>query len=146
MKPCIGSRWGGVGGSRYEGKYGAKKSALKQVTLLQIFLNMRNLYGTFDIWGCLDIQWVYGIGTRVEKLLEAYWACQYIPPKAGEGVCAGVHSGAGGVQGGPHVANTIQRCFRSNGRRIVCLYSGKVHGKMLASSIDDIILPIEYIG
>ena len=52
----------------------------------QIFLGLRKVYNSQDMWICLNITWMSGLGPRITGIIELNWKYQKLCPMRGGGL------------------------------------------------------------
>ena len=74
----------GNGTATLEAKLAQHLSGLAQDSILQVFMDIRNLYDSLDRGYCLETLKGYGLGPNLAHLLTHYCEWKRIVPKAGK--------------------------------------------------------------
>ena len=67
-----------------EAKLEHKLTGIFHETLFQVFIDLAKAYDSLHIGICVEIQWVYVLGPKLQRLLQRYWDVKKVIPKAGK--------------------------------------------------------------
>ena len=98
----------GTGNTTLEVKILQQVTAMREVVLHVIFLDLHKLYNALDKPRCLEILEGYGVGPRVLRLLRRYWAQLQMVARAGGVLWSTLPQGERRNTGGTIVAHHIK--------------------------------------
>ena len=91
----------GTGTAIMEEKLEQQIAGIVHELLFQVFIDVRNSYDSLDRGMCMEIVRGYGLGYKIQRLLQHYWDGQRLVPKSGKYYGRPFRTGRGVTQGGP---------------------------------------------
>ena len=84
-----------------EAKLEQKLAGILHKPLFQVFLDVRKAHNSLDQGRCTEILREYGLGLRLQQLLQRYWEGQRVVTKSGKYYRRPFSRGRGATQGEP---------------------------------------------
>ena len=91
----------GTGTAIMEEKLEQQLAGMACKPLFQVFIDVRKAYDSLDRGRCMEILRVYGLGYKLQRLLQQYWDGQRVVPKSGKYYGRPFRMGIGATQGDP---------------------------------------------
>ena len=91
----------GAGTAIIEVKLEQQLAGIFNETSFQVFIDIRKAYNSLDQGTCMEILRDYGLGTRLQILLQRYWDLHRVVTKAGNYYGRPFRAGRGLTQGDP---------------------------------------------